>query len=127
MGSLSARYAESVLAVVDPSPFRRIVDVGGSHGALLLGLLEAAVDATGVLFDLPDTIEGAREHVNRSPRAARVDLVGGDFLREVPPTTMRRRPGPDGPGADGTGHIVPGASGCRLCPTNPAWSPLGSR
>lgn len=85
MGSLSARYTESVLAAVDPSPFRRIVDVGGSHGTLLLGLLDAAVDATGVLFDLPSTIESAREQINRSPLAARVELVGGDFLQEVPP------------------------------------------
>lgn len=84
MGSLSARHSESVLAVVDPSRFRRIVDVGGSQGVLLLGLLEAAAEATGVLFDLPDTIERAREQISDSALARRVELVGGDFFEEVP-------------------------------------------
>lgn len=84
MGSLSARHSESVLGVADPSPFRHIVDVGGSQGVLLLGLLEAAPRAIGVLFDLPDTIERAREQISRSAPAARVELVGGDFFEEVP-------------------------------------------
>jgi hypothetical protein len=84
MGSLSARLTESVLAAVDPARFRRIVDVGGSQGVLLLGLLEAVPEATGVLFDLPDTIERARDQISRSAVAQRVQLVGGDFLEEVP-------------------------------------------
>ncbi len=85
MRSMSARHTEPVLAAVDPSRFRRIVDVGGSHGALLLGLLEAAPEAKGVLFDLPDTIEGAREAIARSAAGRRIELAGGDFLEEVPP------------------------------------------
>lgn len=85
MGSLSARHSESVLGAVDPSRFRRIVDVGGSEGVLLQGLLMAAVEATGVLFDLPDTIEHARKQISESALARRVELVGGDFFDDVPP------------------------------------------
>lgn len=84
MGSMSARHTESVLAAVDPYRFRRIIDVGGSHGELLLGLLGAAPDASGVLFDLPDTLEGTREEIARSAVGGRIELVGGDFFDEVP-------------------------------------------
>jgi hypothetical protein len=74
MGSMSARQTTSVLAAVDPTRFRRIVDVGGSHGELLRGLLEAAPQASGILFDLPDTLEGAREVIARSAVGDRIEL-----------------------------------------------------
>ncbi len=84
MGSMSARHSESVLALVDATRFQRIVDVGGSHGALLSGLVAAAPDATGILFDLPATIAQARAQLSRSPAADRIELVAGDFFEAVP-------------------------------------------
>ena len=68
----------------DVARFCRIVDVGGSQGVLLAGLLAAAPSATGVLFDLPDVVDGAREALAASGQADRVELVGGDFFDEVP-------------------------------------------
>jgi O-methyltransferase domain len=84
MGSMSARHTESVLEVADPTHFRRIVDVGGSHGALLSGLLAAAPGATGVLLDLPATIADARQTLPGSPTAERIEPVAGDFFEAVP-------------------------------------------
>ena len=84
MGSMSARHTDSLLERADPTRFRRIVDVGGSHGALVSGLLAAAPHATGVLFDVPATIASAREQLSRSPVADRMELVAGDFLEAVP-------------------------------------------
>lgn len=77
MGNLSTLVSQDVVQLYDPSPFRRIVDVGGSQGALLHGLLARAPQATGVLFDRPDVIADV-------PPSERVELVAGDFFEEVP-------------------------------------------
>ena len=41
--------------------YDRIVDIGGAHGSVLAALLAHIPAAKGVLFDLPDVIERARE------------------------------------------------------------------
>jgi len=84
MSDLSALAARDVPANYDVSGFKRIVDVGGSHGALLSALLEHAPKAEGVLFDLPDVIETAKETIDGAAPRDRVQLVGGDFFREIP-------------------------------------------
>jgi hypothetical protein len=84
MGSISVEASAAVARQYDVSRFRRIVDVGGSQGALLAGLLAAAPAATGVLFDLPEVVDGARAALATSGQADRVELVGGDFFAQVP-------------------------------------------
>ena len=84
MSSISAEASRAVLGCYDVARFRRIVDVGGSRGVLLTGLLDAAPQARGVLFDRPEVAEGARASLAASGHAGRVDIVGGDFLEEVP-------------------------------------------
>jgi hypothetical protein len=81
MGNLSAIASAEVLSVYDASPFRRIVDVGGSQGVLLVGFLAAAPPARGVLFDRPEVIECVRPNLVGNER---IELVAGDFLSEVP-------------------------------------------
>jgi O-methyltransferase domain len=85
MGGLTARLAPHVAARCDPSRFRRIVDVGGSHGLLLAGLLAVAPEARGVLFDTPEVVAGAGSALVAQGVADRVELVAGDFFTEVPP------------------------------------------
>ena len=85
MSSISAEAAAAVLACWDASRFRRIVDVGGSQGILLAGLLDAAPSATGVLFDRPEVADGARATLAARGLADRVDVICGDFLEDVPP------------------------------------------
>jgi hypothetical protein len=85
MGSISADASAAVLCCWDATPFRRIVDVGGSHGMMLAGLLEAAPQATGVLFDRPEVAERAESWLAGRDLDARVTVVGGDFFDAVPP------------------------------------------
>lgn len=85
MSSISAEASQAVLACWDAGRFRRIVDVGGSQGHLLAGLLHAVPSATGVLFDRPEVAAGARASLATRGLADRVDVVAGDFLQEVPP------------------------------------------
>ena len=78
MSNLSAMVSQDVARVYAPGDAKRIVDVGGSEGILLRGLLERAPEARGVLFDREDVV------ANVAP-IDRVEIVPGDFLTEVPP------------------------------------------
>jgi hypothetical protein len=77
MGNLSTIVSEDVARVYDAGDVKRIVDVGGSEGMLLRGLLARVPGAKGVLFDRPEIVEGVS-------LADRIEVVGGDFLTEVP-------------------------------------------
>ena len=85
MSSISAEASAAVLACWDATRFRRVIDIGGSQGILLAGLLDAAPFATGVLFDRPEVAQGARAALAARGLAGRVEVVAGDFLDEVPP------------------------------------------
>lgn len=84
MGNLSKIVSEDVARVYDPGDVKRIVDVGGSEGVLLRGLLARVPGAQGVLFDRPEIIEGAKSAIQSSGFADRVELVAGDFLTDAP-------------------------------------------
>ena len=47
---------EAILAGYDFSRFRRVVDVGGGHGAFLAAMLSAHDDLHGTLFDQPPVL-----------------------------------------------------------------------
>jgi SAM-dependent methyltransferase len=84
MSELSDGSARQIVARYDVSSFRRIVDVGGSHGTVLRRLLEAAPQAKGVLFDRPEVVARAQLQFHGTELAERIEFVGGDFLAEVP-------------------------------------------
>jgi len=63
----------------------RIVDVGGSRGTLLAYLLRALPSARGVLLDRPEALADAPRYLAGEGVGDRVELVAGDFLRQVPP------------------------------------------
>jgi ketosteroid isomerase-like protein len=65
-------------------PFRVAVDVGGSHGRLLLELLARHPESRGIVFDLPDTAARVAAGVRASPVGDRAEVVGGDFFVSVP-------------------------------------------
>ncbi|WP_123027467.1 methyltransferase [Mycolicibacterium stellerae] len=84
MTSVSEFAVEPVIAAYDFSPFVTIVDVGGGHGRLLSAILAATPGARGVLYDLPQVVEGAPELLRRYGVADRVQVEGGSFLDAVP-------------------------------------------
>jgi ubiquinone/menaquinone biosynthesis C-methylase UbiE len=84
MSNLSSVAATEVAAVYNVGEAKRVVDVGGSEGVLLRGLLRGAPRARGVLFDRPDIIAYAQNAIDASEFAGRIELAGGDFFHEVP-------------------------------------------
>lgn len=63
---------------------KTLADIAGGHGTMLAGFLKVNPQIRGILFDLPQVIEGAPELLWREGVADRVEMVAGDFFREVP-------------------------------------------
>ncbi|HUE82338.1 MAG TPA: methyltransferase [Pyrinomonadaceae bacterium] len=76
----------AVVAAYDFSPFAKIVDVGGGHGALMAAILKANVGTKGVIFDLPSVVAGAKRTIEAAGLSDRCELVGGDFFTTPLPT-----------------------------------------
>jgi O-methyltransferase domain/Dimerisation domain len=74
----------AVVEAYDFSPFKTIVDVGGSYGTLLAAILRSNPAARGILFDQPHVAAAAQEQVALAGMAERCTTVGGDFFVEVP-------------------------------------------
>jgi hypothetical protein len=75
----------AVVEAYDFSKFGRIVDVGGGHGSLIAAILQANPGLTGVLFDLPEVVAGARKILEAGGGAGRCAVDGGDFFKSVSP------------------------------------------
>jgi hypothetical protein len=65
-------------------PFELAVDVGGSHGRLMMALLKNYPETHGIVFDLPNTAEQASAIIAESSVADRIEARGGDFFKSVP-------------------------------------------
>ncbi len=84
---MSGHVRETALALVagyDLSGLKRVVDVGGGDGTLVLAILRARPRAKGVVFDLPRVAELANARIKEAGLSSRAEAVGGDFFREVP-------------------------------------------
>jgi O-methyltransferase domain len=84
MTSATGDEGAAIAAAHNVSGYRRIVDVGGGHGALLAAVLNRYPSPSGVLFDLSDAVETACGAINRHFAAGRVEKVPGDFSDAVP-------------------------------------------
>jgi hypothetical protein len=84
MTSTSSVLEGAVIAAYDFSKFSVIADIGGGHGRLLSSILAAAPAARGVLFDLPQAVEGAPPVLTAHGVADRVTVTGGSFFESVP-------------------------------------------
>ncbi|MGH3168460.1 MAG: methyltransferase [Trebonia sp.] len=84
MSDLSRQVAEDTVALLDLGSATRVADIGGANGALVLTLLRAHPEATGLLFDLPHVVAGARAAAADTDVADRFSAIAGDFFDTVP-------------------------------------------
>jgi ubiquinone/menaquinone biosynthesis C-methylase UbiE len=84
MVELTRLLTPAVVQAYDFTGCRRIIDVGGGHGELLVAILQAYPEACGVLFDLPHVVAQGRQHLARADLAHRCECVAGDFLEAMP-------------------------------------------
>lgn len=74
-----------VVQAFDLSRFQRLVDLGGATGHLAIAACQRYPAMRGVVFDLEAAMPLAREIVDQSEVADRIDLVAGDFFRDALP------------------------------------------
>ncbi|MFO1059134.1 MAG: methyltransferase [Dongiaceae bacterium] len=82
MTGQTAASVAALLAVYDFAGIGLLVDVGGSRGALLAGVLAAHPAMRGILLDLPKVVAHAGPVL--AGVAERCSVVGGDFFTAVP-------------------------------------------
>ena len=80
----STSDAAAIIEACDFSVYRKIVDVGGGHGALLAHILEQNPQSSGVLFDAPSVIAGATGAIDTQVNQGRAEKVAGNFFEAVP-------------------------------------------
>ena len=85
MADQTGPVAKAVLDAYDVSRFGRIIDVGGSYGALLAAMLKAYPRLRGEVYDLPDLSAAAKAYLEAAGVAERAAFIGGSFFDEVPP------------------------------------------
>ncbi|MEC0599327.1 methyltransferase [Bacillus spizizenii] len=74
----------ALLASYSFEPYDVIVDVAGGMGQLLTGILSSAPESKGILFDLPKTIESAKEYLASAEVSERCNFIGGSMFDEIP-------------------------------------------
>jgi orsellinic acid C2-O-methyltransferase len=84
MGEFTRLIASAVVQAYDFTGLRRIIDVGGGYGELLMAILKANPEACGVLFDVPQVIEQGRQRLASAALTHRCACVAGDFFEAVP-------------------------------------------
>jgi hypothetical protein len=84
MAGFTRTYIANVLATFSFSGMRRIIDVAGGDGSLIIGLLEANALAHGVVFELPHVAKTAAYRIVAAGLTDRCVSIAGDALVEVP-------------------------------------------
>lgn len=79
MNDISRTMADPLIQAISPLHFKHLLDLGGGPGTWTIAFLKASPQAKATLFDLPDVIPIARDHIKAAGLTHRVDLVPGDF------------------------------------------------
>lgn len=84
MVELTRLVVRDFVQAVDWTETRKIVDVGGGYGELLIAALTASPGSVGVLFDEPHAVERGRMHLRAAGVEHRCEFLSGDFFKGVP-------------------------------------------
>ena len=80
----SSSVIDRIVAACDVTGVRRVVDLGGGAGALIVALLQSSPQLQGILADQPAVVDQARVELQRLGLADRCETRGIDFFEEVP-------------------------------------------
>lgn len=86
MKSNSLTSMRGVLEHCDFSDVRKVVDVGGGFGHLVVALLKKYRELRGVVVEVPDLVPIAEKHLRGEDEDVnrRLEFVGGDMFEKVP-------------------------------------------
>lgn len=83
MDGMSGAVLKAIIDAYDFSPYKTLVDIGGSNGALMFAVLEATPESAGIIFDQPYIVEQTASLIPED-MAHRCTTAGGSFFEEVP-------------------------------------------
>lgn len=81
---LTSVVDEHIVAAMDLSDVRLLVDVGGGHAGLLVAILKAHPGLRAVLLEQASALDGARRNLGAAGLTWRAEVVEGDFFDAVP-------------------------------------------
>lgn len=84
MTSFSIMINEEIVKSYNFSPFKKIVDVGGGVGSLIVSILKAYPKLSGVLHDMATVINEAKEITKKENLGNRLEFDTNDFFKLVP-------------------------------------------
>lgn len=73
---------QGIVQAYDFSGMKQVADIGGGYGQLLVAILRAYPETTGILFDLSHAIDRASRETSLG---ARCNYISGDFTQNIPP------------------------------------------
>ncbi len=77
--------AEEIIAAYPLGRHRRLLDVGGGHGAFTRAVAARVPGLALAMFDLPAVAAQARESLAQAGLGERIEVHGGDFFRDPLP------------------------------------------
>lgn len=77
-----AAARDAIACVPGAGQARRILDLGGGPGLIGIALVQDSPDATGVVFDWPETAAVAQENIAQAGLAGRMTVIGGDLAAD---------------------------------------------
>jgi O-methyltransferase domain/Dimerisation domain len=83
--AFSAPAAMALAAAYDFGRHRRLLDVAGGTGSILIAVLRRHPALRGTLFELAGTCAVARRRLAREPEGARIEVIEGDLLKDSLP------------------------------------------
>ena len=86
MDNFSTPVAIDVIRKLGTLNFCHLLDVGGASGTWTIEFLRAVPEAKATLFDLPEVIPMAKEHIAKAGLTDQVEFVEGDFYTDDLPT-----------------------------------------
>jgi SAM-dependent methyltransferase len=82
MKDISRFSAKEIVEVLDLSPYRHLLDLGGGPAVYATTFLETHRRMKATLFDLPSVIPITREQVREAKMESRVSFIAGDMLTD---------------------------------------------
>jgi hypothetical protein len=84
MTAFSSITLAALFEAYDFAGLKKIVDVGGGYGRILIEILNMNPGIRGVLFDMAHAFEGGRKAVEIAGLAGRCEVISGNFFSSVP-------------------------------------------
>lgn len=84
MVSFSGSCIGAFLEAYDFTQFHTIADVGGGLGAIVRAILKACPKLKGMITELPEVVEPAKQAIAEDGLTARCTAVASDFFKTVP-------------------------------------------